>query len=147
MTPRRTYFGPTTPQQRHVLFTIWQQTGCVTTACTVARVGRRTFYYWKPRFDALGFAGVAAPRSSAPHQPQQTDPAIATQVIALRQAHPTWGKRRIAAEIAKASSWQVQLSPNTVRRILHAAALWPTPLTPKKRIPPASVPPTSLDKP
>jgi len=107
MTAQRTYVGPTTPQQRHLLFTTWQQTGSVTTACVVARVGRRTFYSWKPRFVAHGFAGLEQPPSSAPHQPQPTDPAIREQVLALRQTHRTWGKRRMAAERAKHASWHV----------------------------------------
>lgn len=58
MTAERTYFRPTTPQQRRLLFQTWQETGNVTHACAVARIGRRTFYYWKPRFDQFGFEAL-----------------------------------------------------------------------------------------
>ena len=54
----RTYFPLTTPSQRRLLFETWQATGDVAQACRVAHVGRRTFYYWKPRFCAEGYASL-----------------------------------------------------------------------------------------
>lgn len=145
MTPTRTYFRSTTPQQRRLLFETWQTTGNVTQACAVARVGRRTFYHWKSRFDAEGFAGLEHPTSSAPKHPHQVDAALAEQVIALRQANPTWGKRRLAHELAKAHAWQHPISPNTVRRILLAADLWTPPPTQKKPTSSRFAPPKSLE--
>lgn len=135
MTAERTYFRPTTPQQRHLLFQTWQETGNVTLACAVARVGRRTFYYWKPRYDEHGFVGLESFASTAPRQPHQTDQAIAEQVVALRRTNPSWGKRRIAHELAKANNWNRLLSPNTVRHILEDASLWQAASAPKKRLP------------
>src|SRR3712207_4407937 len=105
MAKQRIHFPLTTAQQRRLLFETWQQTGNVSLACRTAHVGRRTFYYWKPRFDADGYAGLAAFQSAAPKQPARTDVAIAQQVIALRREHPTWGKQRIAHELAKANGW------------------------------------------
>jgi hypothetical protein len=57
---------------------------------------------------------------------------VAQQVIALRQAHPDWGKQRIADELAKANGWVPLLSPTTVKRILRDAGLWERALAPKK---------------
>jgi hypothetical protein len=51
MSPKRTYYGFTTPQQRKLLFETWEATGSVTEACRKARVSRGLFYYWKARFD------------------------------------------------------------------------------------------------
>lgn len=148
MATNRTYFGLTTPQQRRLLFKVWQETGNVSRACAIARVGRRTFYHWKPRFDADGLAGLDTPLSSAPHKPHQTERPLTEQIIALRQANPTWGKRRIAHEVAKAHSWHARVSPNTVRRILQTAALWSTPPAPQKKASPSvSVLPKSRSKP
>ncbi len=129
----RTHFRSTTPQQRRLLFETWQATGNVTLACRTAHVGRRTFYYWKPRFDAAGYAGLDQVASSAPKQPARIDPAIAQQVIALRQANPTWGKQRIAHELAKAHAWHAVVSANSVKRILRDAGLWTALPTAKKR--------------
>jgi transposase len=124
----RTHFRPTTAAQRRLLFEIWHATGNVTLACRTAHVGRRTFYYWKPRFDAAGYAGLDQVMSSAPKQPARIDAAIADQVVTLRQAHPAWGKQRIAHELAKAHAWHAVVSANTVKRILRDAGLWaPTP--------------------
>jgi hypothetical protein len=49
------------------------------------------------------------------------------QVIDLRRQHPKWGKKRIADELAKGNNWVPLVSPNTVRRILQDAGLWPQP--------------------
>jgi transposase len=93
-------------------------------ACRTAHVGRRTFYYWKPRFDAGGYAALSQFASMAPKQPRRTDPTIEQQVVVLRQQHPSWGKQRIADELAKANNWVPIVSPNTVKRILIDAGLW-----------------------
>jgi hypothetical protein len=134
MTTNRTYFGSTTAQQRRLLFETWKQIGNVTEACRIARVGRRTFYYWKPRFDTHGYAGLELFASSAPKQSHRVASRIHDQVIALRQANPTWGKRRIAHELAKAHQWHSVVSPNTVRRILRDALLWPLADAAKKTV-------------
>jgi hypothetical protein len=36
MSPKRTYYGFTTPQQRKLLFETWEATGSVTDACRKA---------------------------------------------------------------------------------------------------------------
>jgi hypothetical protein len=140
MTTQRAHFPFPTASQRRLLFETWQQTGTVTLACRTAHVGRRTFYYWKPRVDAAGYAGLEAFHSAAPKQPARTDAMIAQQVIALRRDHPTWGKQRIAHELAKANGWVPLLSATTVKRILVAAGLWTFRLATRKKsaAPPAA---------
>jgi hypothetical protein len=129
----RTYFPYTTPSQRRCLFETWEATGDVEEACRVAHVGRRTFYYWRPRFLAEGYAGLERFVSRAPHQPHRTVPAVAARVVALRQEQPAWGKQRLADELARANGWVPLVSPNTVKRILRDAGLWPEPGAPAKR--------------
>lgn len=129
---QRIHFPLTTAQQRRLLFETWEATGNVALACRTAHVGRRTFYTWKPRFEAGGYAALEQFASRAPHHTRRTPDPIAAQVIALRQAHPAWGKQRIADELAKANHWVPLLSPNTIKRILHDAGLWaPAPATKK----------------
>ncbi len=53
-------------------------------------------------------------------------------MISLRQAHPDWGKQRIADELAKAKHWVPLLSPNTVKWILRDAGLWERAAAPQK---------------
>lgn len=129
----RTYFPLTTPSQRRLLFETWQATGDVEQACRTAHVGRRTFYYWKPRFLAAGYPGLERFASRAPRHPHRTAAAVVAQVITLRQQRPTWGKQRLADELAKANHWVTLVSPNTVKRILRDAGLWPPPTAPAQR--------------
>ena len=126
MTTKRTYYRETTPQQRKLVFETWEATGNVTQACRKAHVGRGTFYYWKPRFEEQGYAGLEAFASRAPKEPRRTASEIEQQVIAARREHPQWGKQRITDELAKANNWVPLVSPNTVRRILEDAGLWRT---------------------
>ena len=124
MKSKHTYFGWTTPQQRKLLFETWEAEHNVTQACKKAHMSRGAFYYWKPRFLQEGYAGLEEFASHATHLVQRKPEEIAQQVIALRQQHPTWGKLRIADELAKANQWERVVSPNTVRRILREAGLW-----------------------
>ncbi|MGH8337152.1 MAG: helix-turn-helix domain-containing protein, partial [Gammaproteobacteria bacterium] len=107
------------------LFEIWEETGDRAEACRRAHVSQSTFYNWKPLFETNGYAGIEETGSHAPKQPLRTAPAIESQVIQMWQAHPTWGKRRIADELAKGNNWVPLVSLNTVKRILQDAGLWP----------------------
>ena len=124
MSKKHIHFPRTTPAQRKLLFETWEATGNVPAACQVAHVGRGTFYYWKPRFDAAGYAALLQFADHAPKAPARISDRLAQRVIALRQQHPTWGKRRISDELAKANHWVPLLSPNRVKRILMDAGLW-----------------------
>jgi len=136
MSQKRTYFPPTTPQQRRLLFETWEATSSVTAASQKAHVGPGTFYYWKPRFDAEGYAGLEAYRKKGPEKGfGRTAEAVEKSVIELRGLHADWGKHRIAAEVAKANNWVALVSPNTVRRILEEAGLWKPDETRRKKAP------------
>jgi len=148
MAQKRIHFPMTTAQQRRLLFETWEASGDVALACRTARVGRSTFYYWKPRFRAGGYAALEAFASRAPLRTRRLDTAIEQQVIALHRDHPTWGKDRIADELAKAQGWVPIVSPNTVRRILRDAELWEPNATRAKKgaSHPSVAPPSVLDK-
>lgn len=125
MSPKRTYFGFSTPQQRKLLFETWEATGNVTQACQKAHLSRGLFYYWKARFEQYGYAGLEAFESRAAHQLNSKSAALEQRVTDLRRQNPDWGKARIAQEMTKANHWVPLVSPNTVRRILRDAELWP----------------------
>ncbi len=133
MSVTRVYFRPTTAPQRRLLIRVWQETGDPVRACQAAHVCLRTFYNWKRRFEAGGLAALDHCAPPGPKQPYRIDPLIEHEVCALRRAHPTWGKLRIAQEIAKAHDWQAVVAPNTVRRILQDAALWAAPVEAAKK--------------
>lgn len=149
MALKRIHFPMTTAAQRRRLFETWEATGDVALACRTAHVGRATFYYWKPRFAAGGYAALDAFASRVPQRTRRLDATIEQAVIALRQHHPTWGKHRIADELAKAHGWVPIVSPNTVRRILRDAGLWdaPTAAAKKGALRPSAGQPTPQDRP
>jgi hypothetical protein len=149
MADKRTYFPFTTASQRRLLFATWEATGDMAEACRRAHVGRRTFYYWKPRFVAGGYAALEQFASRAPVRPPRVAPAIAERVCAVHAQHPEWGKQRLADELAKANGWVPLVSPNTVKRILRSAGVWPQPAASAKRGGQAARtgPPTSPDRP
>ncbi len=124
MTNKHIHFPRTTAAQRKLLFETWAATGNVPASCQVAHVGRGTFYYWKPRFDAEGYAALVQFADHAPRTPARIADSLAQRAIDLRQQNPTWGKRRISDELAKANNWEPLLSPNSVKRILIDAGLW-----------------------
>lgn len=126
MDTKRIPFRQTTGQQRKLLFETWEATGSVTQACRKAHVGRGTFYYWKPRFDERGYAGMEEFASRAPKGPNRKPSDVEQKVVGLRREHQDWGKKRIADELAKVNSWVPLVSPNTVKRILEDAGLWDT---------------------
>ena len=123
-TLKRTYFPRTTFSQRRLLFRTWEDSGCVKIACRIAHVSERTFYKWKPRFEAGGYEALKAFKSPAPKNPQRTAKEVEEKVVILRKAHPHWGKHTIANELTKENNWVPLVSPNTVRRILEDAGLW-----------------------
>ena len=125
MSPKRTYFGFTTPQQRKLLFETWEATGSVPEACRKARVSVGLFYYWKARFDQYSYAGLEEFASRVAHKLNSKEAAIEQKVIDKRRENPDWGKARIAHEMAKDNNWVPLVSPNTVKRILEDAGMWP----------------------
>jgi transposase len=127
MDKKRTYFPPTTAQQRRLLFEVWEETGSRAEACRRAQVCERTFYRWKHRFERGGYAALEEFESRAPKTVHRKPKEMEDQVIALRRKHPDWGKKRIADELAKGNNRVRLISPNTVRRILQDAGLWSQP--------------------
>jgi len=136
----RIYYPRTTVSQRKLLFEIWEATKDVAKACSAARVSERTFYNWKPRFEAAGYEALEQFASHAPRKPNRTPEKIAREVIELRRKNGSWGKQRIADELAKKNNWTPVISPNTVKRILQDAGLWQQPesTAPKANFEPVS---------
>lgn len=123
--PKRPYFRPTTPAQRRLLFETYEATGDVAKACAKAHVGLGTFYYWRPRFKAGGYAALEQERSRAPHRTRipPIEPEIVQEVVAYKQAHPEAGYRTVAQRIRQAHDWQPVIGPSKVRLILLDAGL------------------------
>jgi transposase InsO family protein len=86
--------------------------------CRQFGVSRRTGYKWLQR----AREGTLEERSRRPHHsPGQTPPELEARVLAVREQHPAWGGRKIAAWLERAGYLGVP-SPSTITQILHRAA-------------------------
>jgi transposase len=136
MNIKRIHYPETTVQQRKLLFETRESGSSIAEACRIAHVGRGTYYRWKPRFDATGYAGLEEYQKKGPETGYGRKSAeIEQRVRELREQHEGWGKHRIADEIAKANNWVPLVSPNTVRRILEEADLWKPEEKVRKKVP------------
>jgi transposase len=125
MKRKRIYYPRTTASQRKKLFEVWEESQDVGAACREARVSERTFYNWKARFEAGGYAGLEKFERAGPAPGSRIPQNIQGQVVELKKEHAKWGRRRIAAELAKANNWVPLVSPSSVKRILEQAGLLP----------------------
>jgi transposase len=139
MNKKRIYYPRTTYSQRKLLFATWEETQDVAFACRQAHISESTFYYWKPRYEAAGYAGLKEAKKPGPEKGMWTKAKTQAKVVAMKKANPAWGKQRIADELSKENSWVPVISANTVRRILQEHGLWEGVVEAgKKRVDPVS---------
>lgn len=122
-TPTRTYFRPTTASQRRLLFET-AETSTVTAAARRAHVGRGTYYHWRERYETAGAAGLAQPRSCAPHQPRLApiSAAVCAEVLAYYDEHPhERGCRMIAERLRQAHEGQAVIGHSKVAELIRSA--------------------------
>ncbi len=94
--------------------------------CRTFGVSRKTGYKRVQRFRAFGLDGLGD-LSRAPHwHPNRTERAVAEHLIAARQAHPTWGPKKLVAWLKdrepcpSVKGWP---APSTVGDLLDRAGL------------------------
>jgi transposase InsO family protein len=123
-TASRTYFRPTTISQRQLLFNMVEQTGNVTAAAQRAHVGRGTYYYWLPRYESSGAAGLATEQSRAPHRTRipPVSAELREEVLAYYWEHPgERGYRTIANRLRQRHNGQKVISHSKVGDIVREA--------------------------
>ena len=125
MKEKRIYHPRTTASQRKKLFEVWEKSQDVGAACREAKVSERTFYNWKPRFEAGGYEALEKFEPAGPRPGSRMSKKVQDKVVELKKAHCKWGRRRIADEIAKQNNWVPLVSPSSVKRILERAGLLP----------------------
>jgi transposase InsO family protein len=90
--------------------------------CAEFRISEKTGYKWMARFRADGAAGLAD-RSHAPLHVHRMADAMATELLAIRQAHPTWGPRKLIAYAKARNAARVWPAPSSVGALLKRAGL------------------------
>jgi putative transposase len=119
----------------------------LTALCAAYGISRKTGYQVLARYRAGGEVGLAA-RSRAPHHsPQALALPVQGVILALRQAHPSWGPRKLRAWLrlhTPAAAWP---APSTIGSLLHRAGLTRAPRPPRARWPAARTPLTQAHGP
>jgi transposase InsO family protein len=97
-----------TPRGRAQVFAAVEAGMTVAAACLAFNISRRTYYRWRPRWQAAGHAGLVD-RSSRPRTSPQRLSAETERVIAGLRTATGWGPDRIAAYtgLARASVHRV----------------------------------------
>ncbi|WP_067645852.1 IS481 family transposase [Dokdonella koreensis] len=99
-------------QRREFLALAAGQSVPLSELCRRFGISRKTGYKWLARDEVVD-------RSRRPHtSPRRTDPALEAQVLSLRQAHPVWGGRKIAARLRHLGYLAVP-HPSTITHILR----------------------------
>lgn len=73
----------------------------MTELCERYGISRKTGYKWCARYATEGLAGLADQRRVAATCPHRMPEEIAARLVACRQAHPTWGPRKLLAYLAR----------------------------------------------
>ena len=101
-----------------------RRTVALSELCRRSGISRKTGYKWLRRYQQAGPAGLTD-QSRRPHRSVgQTAPPLEVAVVALRQAHPAWGARKLRRRL-QALGWARVPAASTVTAILHRHALIP----------------------
>lgn len=91
-----------TVELRHEFVLLADQEGAnMTQLCQRFGISRPTGYLWLERYRRDGMAGLEERPRTPQHSPTRTPPAVETAVLAVREAHPTWGGRKIRAVLER----------------------------------------------
>jgi putative transposase len=86
-------------------------------------ISRKTAYKWVTRYEADPAQGLRV-RSRAPHRHgRAVDPAVAAAVLALRQAHPTWGPKKLRVVLQRREPDRTWPAASTLGDLLRRAGL------------------------
>jgi len=89
-------------EQRNAFITEWSKgEQSITELSRDFDISRKTAYKWLERFELGGRAGLADGNRAPHHSPQAIGEETAAAIMAERQAHPTWGSRKIAQSLMR----------------------------------------------
>jgi transposase len=90
----------------------------VSQACRTFGVHRSTYYHWKRQVDRHGLEMLRPRERRRPQMPSQLPMMIEERILAFSIAHPGFGPKRVAAELARDKWGAIVVSPNGVWKVL-----------------------------
>ena len=85
--------------------------------CRRFGISPKTGYKWIGRYVAHGADGLADVSRRPRHSPTRTTPTLEQTVLALRDAHPAWGARKLRRRL-RDLGWHTLPAPSTMQAIL-----------------------------
>jgi transposase InsO family protein len=87
-------------------FVLEQQSAEYTMAelCRIYGIARKTGYLWVRRYEACGLEGLKDLRWGAGSHPNRTPESIESKILALKQAHPSWGAKKLRGYLSRKRS-------------------------------------------
>ena len=114
--------NPQMEQERFILATL-EGREKFSSLCRAFGISRKTGYKRLHRYEEEGFEGLGD-RSRAPHShPNRVPEAVEEQVVAARQAHPTWGPKKLVAWLENREPQTRWPAASTVGNILDRHGL------------------------
>lgn len=91
--------------------------------CAEFGISEKTGYKWKNRFFEQGKSGLIEQSKSSISHPNQIDGETAAELIRIKNAHISWGPKKIRERYARINPEKEVPSLSTVKRILDKAGL------------------------
>jgi transposase InsO family protein len=91
--------------------------------CERFGVSRETGYVWLRRYRQLGLQGLVELNRAPQRHPNQTGAAVEAAVVELRQAHPSWGPRKLKRVLQRDQPGRRWPATSTIGEILYRAGL------------------------
>lgn len=91
----------------------------VTALCNAYGISEKTGHKWLRRFKEEGSDGLADRSHIAHELPHKVSLAVRTEILSLREKHPTWGPRKIRAILKRQTSSSALPASSTIGEILR----------------------------
>lgn len=91
--------------------------------CEEYGISRKTGYKWKKRFLQQGLEGLQDLSRKPKSSPTGLAEDVVCRIVALKQAHPSWGARKLREVLWRASGGREVPSESSFKRVLEKAGL------------------------
>lgn len=91
--------------------------------CEEYGISRKTGYKWKKRFLQQGLEGLQDLSRKPKSSPRGLSENVVCRIVALKQAHPSWGARKLREVLLRSSGGPDVPSESSFKRVLEKAGL------------------------